>query len=708
MKGMTLLGIWQEGRLMLPQQDLFRGWTPFSGSFPKSGMTAAGECWTAATSESPRGGGGYSACSLASVLETQADYLGRHPGSTPADWREYLSGYFLSARACAGILSRAGRRGRTLPPLLDRALRRVAASGRGAAREGDDYIDLDEGRVSHSLRPAGCDASEDGTGRGTPLVPMLAPAITTMYGESSGRDMEVDGALIPMRAAAFDERNVTSGANRTRCDFDEPANTLHTAGLSVVIEAEAYQCHGSNVGPMGTLRAGNGNEAGGVPFTVHSANSCARQRHAFETDTAKSLDTTGGFASGQGGSVVVEGFQANGAASERSGPVSLAASDDNGTNQVIVESAAFVALGTGHHNYRDAQGAAGCRRTEATGGTLETLITEPAAAVFAELGESHATYQPVDEAATIKPSTGGGSLLANLCVEPIPIDMRQASRGATMTNNRREGSSGGAPGIGVGQPGDPSPTVLQSHTPAIAFHLTQDPISGDPTPCSGTGSQSGGAMMGVLAFNATGGSRSVDCGPLSPPIRVGSGVGIPSPPAIVAFTCKDDGRDAGEVSLTLRAMSHDKSHANGGGQVAVVAFAQNQRDEVRDLGGVAGALAAEPGMKQQTYVCSFQERGRESGRTSRDVLPDEAYALLAPGKGSRAQERNIMDGDLIVRRLTPVECLRLQSMPSDWLDDLGLSDTAKYHMIGNGGVSNCLEWLGSRLADAIGNLEATS
>src|SRR5690606_18280550 len=28
----------------------------------------------------------------------------------------------------------------------------------------------------------------------------------------------------------------------------------------------AYQCHGTNVGPMGALRAGNGNETGGVPF----------------------------------------------------------------------------------------------------------------------------------------------------------------------------------------------------------------------------------------------------------------------------------------------------------------------------------------------------------------------------------------------------------------------------------------------------------
>lgn len=36
-----------------------------------------------------------------------------------------------------------------------------------------------------------------------------------------------------------------------------------------------------------------------------------------------------------------------------------------------------------------------------------------------------------------------------------------------------------------------------------------------------------------------------------------------------------------------------------------VAFAQNQRDEVRDLHDLAGALGAQPGMKQQTVIASF-------------------------------------------------------------------------------------------------------
>jgi DNA (cytosine-5)-methyltransferase 1 len=55
----------------------------------------------------------------------------------------------------------------------------------------------------------------------------------------------------------------------------------------------------------------------------------------------------------------------------------------------------------------------------------------------------------------------------------IPIDMRQASRGATMTNNRAEGSSGGAPGTGIGEAGGPSFTVAASHTPAVAFMENQ-------------------------------------------------------------------------------------------------------------------------------------------------------------------------------------------------------------------------------------------
>ncbi len=53
----------------------------------------------------------------------------------------------------------------------------------------------------------------------------------------------------------------------------------------------------------------------------------------------------------------------------------------------------------------------------------------------------------------------------------------------------------------------------------------------------------------------------------------------------------------------------------GDNHPTVLVFAQNQRNEVRDLHDVAGSLAAEPGMKQQTFVCAgFKyHQGAEAG-----------------------------------------------------------------------------------------------
>lgn len=56
----------------------------------------------------------------------------------------------------------------------------------------------------------------------------------------------------------------------------------------------------------------------------------------------------------------------------------------------------------------------------------------------------------------------------------------------------------------------------------------------------------------------------------------------------------------GDVAATLGVNCGMSTGRNG-----VIAFAANQRDEVRDLHDVAGALNAQPGMKQQTFVAGF-------------------------------------------------------------------------------------------------------
>ena len=77
---------------------------PSSGRWGNSGMGSPIGFSTLNTSESPSA---VVASSLSDVLEAT--------GSVPPR-------YYLSARACAGILRRAAKRGKTLPPLLAEAL----------------------------------------------------------------------------------------------------------------------------------------------------------------------------------------------------------------------------------------------------------------------------------------------------------------------------------------------------------------------------------------------------------------------------------------------------------------------------------------------------------------------------------------------------------------------------------------------------------
>ncbi len=52
-----------------------------------------------------------------------------------------------------------------------------------------------------------------------------------------------------------------------------------------------------------------------------------------------------------------------------------------------------------------------------------------------------------------------------------------------------------------------------------------------------------------------------------------------------------------------------------------------------------------------------------------------------------------------VRRLTPLECLRLQGYPDWWLDIDGMSDTAKYKAIGNSIAVPCVDYVMSGIAE---------
>lgn len=72
-----------------------------------------------------------------------------------------------------------------------------------------------------------------------------------------------------------------------------------------------------------------------------------------------------------------------------------------------------------------------------------------------------------------------------------------------------------------------------------------------------------------------------------------------------------------------------------GGKIPCTAFAANQRDEVRDLHGVAGALGAQPGMKQQTFIAGECLNPWDT-QQARVFTPEEKALAGADGGGGRS------------------------------------------------------------------------
>lgn len=189
--------------------------------------------------------------------------------------------------------------------------------------------------------------------------------------------------------------------------------------------------------------------------------------------------------------------------------------------------------------------------------------------------------------------------------------------------------------------------------------------------------------------------------------RDGMGVGAVAAP--IAFSSKDAAADTSEnVSPTLRASSHKHGRANAGAPPAI-AFAQNQRGEIR-TSDAAFSLSGQGGKPGQGYpavahpeAISFQERGRPDGRTI-EHLDEVAYALTAPDGGGRAQERNIAT-KWAVRRLTPRECERLQGFPDDFTmipwkgkDAEDCPAGVRYRALGNSMAVNVMAFIGERIA----------
>jgi DNA (cytosine-5)-methyltransferase 1 len=126
-------------------------------------------------------------------------------------------------------------------------------------------------------------------------------------------------------------------------------------------------------------------------------------------------------------------------------------------------------------------------------------------------------------------------------------------------------------------------------------------------------------------------------------------------PPTIAFSCKDAGADAGEIAPTLRAMGHDGSHANAGGQIAV-AFAQNSRDELVES-DVMLSLKAGGGKPGQSYP-AIRVRQAAQGESHADAEETDTSALLRRVREAIGAEALSQWGLGILDQLQPPEILR--------------------------------------------------
>jgi site-specific DNA-cytosine methylase len=275
-------------------------------------------------------------------------------------------------------------------------------------------------------------------------------------------------------------------------------------------------------------------------------------------------------------------------------------------------------------------------------------------------------------------------------------------------------------GIGIGEPGDPQFTLQASKQHGVAI-ASRDVVAALTSTGVGTvGADDNQAQAGHLV-------------PMSDQ-EEGSDP--------IVFSSKDHGQDASdEAAPTLRAMGHHTSHMNGGGQLAV-AFALRGRDEgavpeVHEDGSTAGALRASSGGSSRDYLATSEEGQLEFAAPVSPTLSagaskgcgrvpgidaDSAESLTVWGKEDDAGEPAPVPVASRVRRLTPLECERLQGFPDGWTRrrvdlkpgsrtegvSIDQADSSRYKQMGNAVAVPVVTWILSRLAHVDAHTEVVA
>lgn len=250
--------------------------------------------------------------------------------------------------------------------------------------------------------------------------------------------------------------------------------------------------------------------------------------------------------------------------------------------------------------------------------------------------------------------------------EATPINLMVATRYKAL---------GRGTGFGVGRPGDPANTISSAHSHGVFVSEKQ---------ASTLNAECGGNKPAVLCLNDQGGNV----------------MGV-----------------SHDVSGTLRAQEH-------GHQPSILDMS-HACDIIRDCGEIVPSLQARMGTGGNQIPLTYQDvtgtlspgahAGSYNGQDAyNDMLvcgatPDVAHALRARASCSYREDAETYPvQNMIVRRLTPMECERLQGYPDgwtdigEWMDSKGKrrkdADSPRYKALGNSIALPFWDFLAKRIS----------
>lgn len=243
-------------------------------------------------------------------------------------------------------------------------------------------------------------------------------------------------------------------------------------------------------------------------------------------------------------------------------------------------------------------------------------------------------------------------------------------------------------GIGIGEDGDPMFTLQSGAQHGVAI----GPIPFDTTQITS-------------AANGCNPQAGDPCHPLSAAAHPPAIVGALTPGAHPGSYNGQDAHTRHLIPIAFRAAGQDGfapgpvappvASTDGGGAGVPVVFKPSHftRDKDGAPSVITPPLSADAGPASDMRPCVVTAAtitagfAKHHGRTA----------------GNNCAVDNVLSGSAGVRRLTPIECERLQGFPEDWTNPPGFpqADSPRYKQLGNAVNVACAEWIGRRVVKAL-------